>query len=311
MGRRIRWLPEGGGLVEITHRTFQGRHLLTPSPELRLISIGVLARAQELYGVRICGLSFLSNHYHLLLEVEDLQQMRLFMQHVNSNLSREIGRLVDWSGKFFSDRYKAIPISDEEPAQSGRLKYVLAHGVKEGLVERPEEWPGLHGSEALQTGEPLEGIWIDRTRYWAARNRGRQPTPTEYTREMSLVLDPLPCWRHLAPAAVRQHVTELIELIVAEAREERRITGSEVLGAEAVRQREPKRPPKRLKSRVPPLVHAASRAVRRQLLEAYSAFLSAFREASARLRAGDRQARLPPGCFPPPLSFVAFEPAPS
>ncbi|HYO55463.1 hypothetical protein [Archangium sp.] len=25
----------------------------------------------------------------------------------------------------------------------GRLRYVLAHGVKEGLVERSAEWPGL------------------------------------------------------------------------------------------------------------------------------------------------------------------------
>ncbi|WPB77657.1 hypothetical protein KYC5002_00640 [Archangium violaceum] len=25
----------------------------------------------------------------------------------------------------------------------GRLRYVLAHGVKEGLVERSDEWPGL------------------------------------------------------------------------------------------------------------------------------------------------------------------------
>ena len=32
-------------------------------------------------------------------------------------------------------------ISDEEEMQVARLKYVLAHGVKEGLVARVEEWP--------------------------------------------------------------------------------------------------------------------------------------------------------------------------
>ena len=32
-------------------------------------------------------------------------------------------------------------MSDE--ALVGRLRYVLAHGVKEGLVERSAEWPGL------------------------------------------------------------------------------------------------------------------------------------------------------------------------
>jgi hypothetical protein len=31
---------------------------------------------------------------------------------------------------------QAIPISEEEEAQVERLRYVLAHGCKEGLVER-------------------------------------------------------------------------------------------------------------------------------------------------------------------------------
>jgi hypothetical protein len=31
----------------------------------------------------------------------------------------------------------------DDTALVGRLRYVLAHGVKEGLVERSAEWPGL------------------------------------------------------------------------------------------------------------------------------------------------------------------------
>lgn len=310
MGRRIRWLPEGGGLVEITNRTFQGRYLLAPSPELRQVVIGVLARAQEIYGVRIFGLSFLSNHFHLLLEVENVQQMRNFMQHVNTNLSKEIGRLIGWRGKLWADRYHSIPVSNEEAAQVARLKYLLAQGVKEKLVERPEHWPGPQGVEALQTGEPLRGTWFDRTREWAARNRGQKPAPHDYASEVSLFLEPLPCWRHLAPDAVRKRVAELLESVIAEGKEERRVTRSETLGADAAEQQNPQHKPKRLNKTPAPLIHAASRRVRRQLREAYAAFLSAFQEASAKLRSGDLTARFPPGCFPPQLPFVAAEPAP-
>jgi hypothetical protein len=53
------------------------------------------------------------------------------MQYLRANLSRKVGRLVDWSGGFWERRYSAEPVLDDE-ALVGRLRYVLAHGVKEG-----------------------------------------------------------------------------------------------------------------------------------------------------------------------------------
>ena len=64
------------------------------------------------------------------------------MQYLRANLSRKVGGLVDWSGGFWERRYSAEPVLDDE-ALVGRLRYVLAHGVKESLVERSAEWPGL------------------------------------------------------------------------------------------------------------------------------------------------------------------------
>jgi hypothetical protein len=63
MGRKLRYLPEEGALVEVTCRTLQGGLLLRPSPELNDIAAGVLGRAQRLYPVEIMALSLLSNHY--------------------------------------------------------------------------------------------------------------------------------------------------------------------------------------------------------------------------------------------------------
>ena len=62
MSRSIRFIPEGGALVEVTDRTVQARMLLVPSRQLNEIVIGVLGRAQRLYKVRICGFVALSNH---------------------------------------------------------------------------------------------------------------------------------------------------------------------------------------------------------------------------------------------------------
>ena len=62
MGRGIRFVPEGGALVEVTGRTIQGRLLLRPSQELRAITLGILARAQREHPVQIHAFVFLSNH---------------------------------------------------------------------------------------------------------------------------------------------------------------------------------------------------------------------------------------------------------
>jgi len=75
MTRPLRCIPDGGSVVEVTSRTLHSRLLLRPDPELNQIIGGALGRAQRLYGVAILGYVFLSNHYHLLLRVQDARQL--------------------------------------------------------------------------------------------------------------------------------------------------------------------------------------------------------------------------------------------
>jgi hypothetical protein len=52
MPRPLRFVPENS-LVEVTTRTLQGRLLLKPSPELTDIILGIIGKAQVLYGMTI------------------------------------------------------------------------------------------------------------------------------------------------------------------------------------------------------------------------------------------------------------------
>src|SRR4051812_5811167 len=156
MSRRIRFIPEGGALVEVTCRALQSRLLFRPSPVLNQIIIGTLARAKQRHDkVRVCFFVGLSNHMHILLWVEDAQGLAKFMGYFQSKLAREVGRLTSWKEKIFGRRYQAIVVSNEEKAQVERLRYGLAHGAKEDLVERPRDWPGVHCVRALLEGEVL------------------------------------------------------------------------------------------------------------------------------------------------------------
>ncbi len=305
MARRLRYIPPGGALVEITCRTIQGRLLLRPSTGLNDLTLGVLARAARLAALLVHAYAFLSNHYHLLMWVADAQQLAEFMNYLNSNLAREAGRLVRWREKFWGRRYQAILVSDEEASQVARLKYILAHGAKEGLVASPFDWPGVHCARALSEGTTVSGRWHDRTLESRARRKSLPLDPQAFLESEELSLAPLPCWKALPPEEYRARVRELIEEIEAEAQLRQEETGKPPLGRDAVCRQDPHHEPNRLQRGPAPLVHAVAPAVRRSLRRAYFAFRDAYRYAARRLRAGAMDFEFPAGAFPPPLPVRA------
>ncbi|HYH45566.1 MAG TPA: transposase [Thermoanaerobaculia bacterium] len=290
--------------MEVTTRTIHGRFLLTPSAELNELILGVLGRAQELFPVGLVAFAFASGHYHLLLRVENTHQLAGFMNHLNSNLAREAGRLAGWREKFWASRFQAIPVSNEPAAQIERLTYVLAHGCKEGLVERLRDWPGVSAVATLLDGAPLIGHWFDRSREHFARLRGKSFQRLEFATEYRLRLEALPCWAHLPTDQYRQRIADLVAEIEARAALERQATGRPALGPAAVCAQRPHDGPAEPKRSPAPLFHAASRRVRLELRRAYGEFVGAFRVASAKLRAGARDAVFPAGSFPPSLPWV-------
>ena len=308
MARKLRFIPEGGALVEVTCRTVHGRLLLKPTEELRPIVIGILARAQRLYPVELHAFVFLSNHYHLLLSVDSAYQLAQFMNYLNSNLAREVGRLHDRKEKFWGRRYQAIVVSEEEAAQMERLRYILSHGCKEGLVARPQEWPGTHSVKALVTGQPLHGLWFDRTEEYAARTRRERFERLKYATPETIRLEPLPCWRHLSRNKHRRQIGELITQIETETAGRHAREGTKPLGVAAILALHPHDRPRKLKKAWAPAFHAATKAARKELAEAYRWFVGAYRDAAEKLRKGDLSACFPEGSFPPRLPFVGWVP---
>ena len=129
------------GIYFVTVRCFQGRLLLRPSRQTNDVLAGVLARAARLSSVELFAFVFASNHVHLIVRAPNGNLPR-FMQFLLTNVSKKVGWLVRWRGSFWEHRYSAEPILDDE-AFVGRVRYVLAHGVKERLVRRCGDWPGL------------------------------------------------------------------------------------------------------------------------------------------------------------------------
>ena len=154
-------------------------------------------------------------------------------------------------------------------------------------------------------GEILEGLWFDRTQEYLARRRGEKFDRLQYAAPEVLELDPLPCWKHLTEEQRRLRVATLVEGIELEVASRRKRTGAKPLGVAAVLAQNPLQKPKKTKKSPAPAFHAASKAMRRELWNAYALFVAAYRDAADKLRAGIRDVRFPRGSFPPALPFVS------
>ncbi|HEX8433485.1 hypothetical protein, partial [Archangium sp.] len=192
----------------------------------------------------------------------------------------------------------AEPVLDDT-ALVGRLRYVLAHGVKEGLVEKSAEWPGLTCLPQLLGSAKRLFRWFNWTKRWSKRGsedtEGKGRFAEEWAEPVELEVAPLPCWEGWGEEERQRAVRGLVEQVEAEARSR----GTPVLGARTVRAQHPHTRPEHLKRSPRPLGHASTRQALKELREQYRAFVAAFREAAARWRRGDFSACFPLYSFPP------------
>ena len=168
----------------------------------------------------------------------------------------------------------------------------------------PRHWPGLHCIDALIEGKPLDGVWYDRSTQYEADRQGKDVDPRTFSTEYELKLEPVPCWAHLSAKEYGRRIDEMIDDIEVETARRIFLKGKTPLGVEAIRRQNPHERANRPKRSPAPFCHAASKAAREQLREAYRIFVEAYREASAQLRSGNRNAQFPEGCFPPALPFI-------
>lgn len=285
MPRPLRFQPEEWTTHFVTSRCIQSRMLLRPSRAGNRLIVGVFARAVERYDVRIFGLCVLSNHYHLLIATPDASTLSSFMQYVNSNLAREVGRLHDWREKFWSRRYSAGAVLDDA-AQIDRLKYIFTNSYKEGLVKHARYWPGVHCHSALVEKRALVGVWIDRTQGHLGRG--------EDTDELTLEFHKLPCLSELSDAAYQDLMRELSREAHRECERPKKF-----LGQKRILAVDPHTKPKKTSRSPAPLCHAGCPLLARSFKMAYQAFVEAYKQTFEAFRDSLQQVVFPQGGLPP------------
>ena len=282
-------------MFEIVTRTVKGRRLFRPVEALTRAVFDVLGRSATLFAVQLHAFIYLSNHMHLLATFLEGLQMRAFMTHLNRNTALVAKQITGWSGDVW-ERYQPTPVLDNA-ASVGRLQYILANGVKEGLVEHPLDWPGPSSARALATGEPIETSWLLPT------PRGPDAVSPNIERNR-IELTPLPIWARVSREVRCAQIRAIMDDAADDARAKR--GGKPVLGVARLRSLDPFEPTP-LDETPPPVAHASDF----RLIAAYKEELKLFARAHRRAGASQREtletATYPPNCFPAALPFHGDE----
>lgn len=241
----------------------------------------------------------------IILTPADAISLARFMNFIDSNIAREVGKLHDWESKFWQRRYKAIPILDDDTLVA-RMRYNLAHGCKEGLVWRPRDWPGVSSLSALASGKKITGVWIDRTAMSKASGNSTTLDPRDFATTYEVPIEPIPALQDLPDEEQQKFYRKMVADIERETRQNNRDKGHIPPGPAWVCRQHPHTILKGGKNTPAPLCLTRSRRIRMAFFEAYKLFLHAFRQAAQRLKAGELDVDFPPNCFPPGLPFVPF-----
>lgn len=162
--------------------------------------------------------------------------------------------------------------------------------------------PGASCLAALRTGEPILGVWYNRTDEYRARRRGKDIAPDEFASEESLELTPLPCWEDLGTEQVQLQIQEILAQIIDQTAERHRATGTRPLGRCKILRQRPHAWPPRVRRSPAPRFHAASFETRKMLDAMYRVFLDLRAEALDALQAEKLPLRFPAHGIPPPFA---------
>ena len=272
----------------ITRRCTQRQFLMRPDRETNNAFVYCLAEAAARYRIQVLFTIAMSNHHHTGIHDPD-GNYPAFLEHFHKMFAKCQNALRGRWENFWSSEQTSVVRLVEPGDVLDKMTYALTNPVKDGLVERAHDWPGVTSLEATLRGGRL---FAARPKHFF-REAGHMPETVsiEFSRPNG--------FEHLRPAEfaelVAKHVRQVEETVLAG----RRRTGAGVLGRRGVlaqkttdrpRDREPRRG-------LNPRIAARSKWSRIEALLRNKAFRAAYAAARATFLAGIRDVLFPPGTY--------------
>ena len=283
MSRPRQVLP--GRFYLLTRRCTQRQCLLRPDARTNQAFTYCLAEAAQRFGVDIVLPMAESNHHHTVL-FDRHGRVPQFTEHFHKMLARCLN--AQWGR--WENLWAAEEVCVTELLTRGavieKLVYAASNPVKDLLVERAAQWPGVNGYVQLLSKRPLRA----KRPHQFFRPGGVMPEEVE----LELVIP-----RELGPADdVIAAVREGVENVEREMRAHCASTGRRVLGRRAVRKQSWRTSPSSQEPRrnLRPRFAGPKDAMSAALL-VFRAFLEDYRDARKRWLLGEKSVTFPAGTY--------------
>ncbi|MEA3521840.1 MAG: transposase [Campylobacterota bacterium] len=104
----------------------------------------LLCKACDLYQVILHDYCLMSNHFHLLVETK-MENLSLFMKHINSNYAIYANKKQNRSGHFWQGRFYSRYITDDEYYYT-LVRYIEQNPIEANIVQKVGEYPYTLGA---------------------------------------------------------------------------------------------------------------------------------------------------------------------
>lgn len=90
--------------------------------------------------IKIIGYCIMSNHAHMLIEAEEINELSKYMQRLNTKYGKYYNKKYNRVGYVFRDRYRAQGIYTEKYLYNC-LRYIYNNPVKAGICKNAKDYP--------------------------------------------------------------------------------------------------------------------------------------------------------------------------
>jgi REP element-mobilizing transposase RayT len=108
--------------------------------EEKKLFLSTLAYYKRRFDFRLYGLVLMDNHFHMLLETNEINDISKVMQAFLLSFGNKYRKRHDYIGHLWQDRFQSR-LLDNEGYCLECLEYIHNNPVKAGLVERAEDYP--------------------------------------------------------------------------------------------------------------------------------------------------------------------------
>jgi REP element-mobilizing transposase RayT len=259
----------------ITRRCTQRQFLLRPDDEINNAIAYCLANASKSFEIDVLLTTVESNHHHTVIFDRD-GRFPEFIEHFHKMVAKCVNFRRGRRENLWASGPACVTRLLDYETVLAKLAYTAGNPVKDLLVERATQWPGLNGYRQLINRKPLR---THRPRFFF-RDDGSWPEELTLTFVIPHELG--------ETNAVIAELKELVTALEEETRQLRRKNGARVLGRKSILQQLWRSSPDTIEAprRLRPQF-AGRRATLETALVEYLEFLVAYRDALEEWRKGN------------------------